>query len=149
MNAYNQNQVGMQSNMNNVNQAQAKNQQGFGEKVLGGVMGGLGQTGMMGSLGKAFVGGAQNAAHGGEIHEYGYHIGHMFEGGMADPMGVVAGKAKYSGDTEKNDTVPAMLSPGEIVIPRSIAQHPQAPKKAASFVAQIIAKNGLKKRLRK
>jgi hypothetical protein len=32
----------------------------------------------------------------------------------------VPGKAKVEGDSEKNDTVPAMLSPGELVIPRSV-----------------------------
>jgi hypothetical protein len=51
--------------------------------------------------------------------------------------GVVPGKAEVSGDSLKNDTVPAILSPGEIVIPRSIAQGPDAAKKAAEFVAAI------------
>jgi hypothetical protein len=32
----------------------------------------------------------------------------------------VPGKAEVDGDSEKNDTVPAMLSPGELVIPRSV-----------------------------
>lgn len=35
--------------------------------------------------------------------------------------GKVDGKAKVEGDSPKNDTVPAMLSPGEIVVPRSAA----------------------------
>lgn len=52
----------------------------------------------------------------------------------------VPGKAKVKGDNLKNDNVPAMLSPGEIVIPRSIAQHPDAPNKAAQFVQSIMAK---------
>ena len=34
------------------------------------------------------------------------------------PGGKVGGKARKSGDSLKNDTVPAMLSPGEVVIPR-------------------------------
>lgn len=34
--------------------------------------------------------------------------------------GHVAGEAKVEGDSEENDTVPAMLSPGELVIPRSV-----------------------------
>jgi hypothetical protein len=33
--------------------------------------------------------------------------------------GVVGGKAVISGDSIRNDTVPTMLSPGEMVIPRS------------------------------
>lgn len=34
--------------------------------------------------------------------------------------GHVGGEAKVPGDSEQNDTVPAMLSPGELVIPRSV-----------------------------
>ncbi len=34
--------------------------------------------------------------------------------------GHVGGEAKVAGDSETNDTVPAMLSPGELVIPRSV-----------------------------
>lgn len=34
--------------------------------------------------------------------------------------GHVPGEAAVPGDSERNDTVPAMLSPGELVIPRSV-----------------------------
>ncbi len=34
--------------------------------------------------------------------------------------GHIAGEANVPGDSEENDTVPAMLSPGELVIPRSV-----------------------------
>lgn len=63
---------------------------------------------------------------------------HFKQGGM------VPGKAKHAGDHNGNDTVPAMLSPGEIVIPRSIVNGKDAPKKAAEFVAAVMRKNGLK-----
>lgn len=59
--------------------------------------------------------------------------------------GEVPGKPKVAGDDHKNDTVPAMLSPGEIVIPRSIAQGKDAPSKAAAFVEAVLAKSRLKK----
>jgi hypothetical protein len=59
--------------------------------------------------------------------------------------GAVPGQAKVAGDSLKNDTVDAKLSPGEIVIPRSIAQAPDAPKKAAEFVAAIHARKKGKK----
>lgn len=52
----------------------------------------------------------------------------------------VTGRAKYRGDTRSNDTVPAMLSPGEIVLPRSVAQSPDAPDKAKRFVEAIKSK---------
>ena len=34
--------------------------------------------------------------------------------------GHVGGEAEVPGDSEQNDTVPALLSPGELVIPRSV-----------------------------
>lgn len=55
---------------------------------------------------------------------------------------VVPGQAKVKGNSFKNDTVPALLSPKEIVLPRSVTQHPDAPRKAAEFVAAIMAKKG-------
>lgn len=66
----------------------------------------------------------------------GQHIKNMKAGGP------VAGKAKVKGDSLKNDTVPAMLSPGEVVIPRHITESKDAPKKAAAFVAAVLAKKG-------
>lgn len=60
------------------------------------------------------------------------------EGG--DPAGTVPGQAKVKGDSLKNDTVPAMLSPGEIVIPRHITQHARAPELAAKFVEMELLK---------
>lgn len=71
-------------------------------------------------------------------------------GGAGDMLGMAAmlasrgamvpGKAKVPGDSKKNDTVPAILSPGEIVIPRS---HASDPEKAKKFVEQEIAKRKL------
>lgn len=52
----------------------------------------------------------------------------------------VPGKAKYKGDTRANDTVPALLSPGEIVLPRTVAQSDDAPEKAKKFVEAIKTK---------
>jgi len=67
-------------------------------------------------------------------------------GEMLAAKGVaVPGKAKVKGDSLKNDNVPAMLSPGEIVIPRRITQGPDAANQAARFVAAIQAKQGLKR----
>jgi hypothetical protein len=57
----------------------------------------------------------------------------------------VPGDAKVKGDSLKNDTVPAMLSPGEIVLPRHVTQAPDAPQRAAAFVQAIQAKQGLKR----
>lgn len=51
--------------------------------------------------------------------------------------GEIKGRAKFKGDTRSNDTVPAMLSPGEIVLPRTVAQAPDAPEKAKDFVSAL------------
>lgn len=59
----------------------------------------------------------------------------------------VPGKAKVPGkDTLKNDTVPAMLSPGEIVLPLHVTSAPDAPQRAMAFVQAIQAKKGLKRK---
>lgn len=49
--------------------------------------------------------------------------------------GKVPGKAMVSGDSQENDVVPAMLSPGEIVIPRSKADDPE---KAKEFIDHLL-----------
>ncbi len=53
--------------------------------------------------------------------------------------GQIPGYAQAPGNSPRNDTVPAMLSPGEIVLPRTVAQSADAPDKAAEFVAAIKA----------
>jgi hypothetical protein len=54
--------------------------------------------------------------------------------------GKVPGHAEVPGDSPRNDKVPALLSAGEIVVPRSIAPHPEAVK---NFVTHLI-KNPVK-----
>lgn len=51
--------------------------------------------------------------------------------------GKVGGRAKTDGDSIKNDTVPALLSPGEIVIPRSASDDPE---EAHAFLDKILKK---------
>jgi hypothetical protein len=54
--------------------------------------------------------------------------------------GEIKGRSKFNGNTRSNDTVPALLSPGEIVLPRSVAQSEDAPEKSKKFVEAIRAK---------
>jgi hypothetical protein len=61
------------------------------------------------------------------------------------PGGKVPGKAAVKGDSFKNDTVPAIVSPGEIVLPRSITMSNDAPERAKKFVAAILAKRSMRK----
>lgn len=51
--------------------------------------------------------------------------------------GQIPGRAQVSGDSKTNDTVPAMLSPGEIVIPRSHAENAQMAKE---FIDELMSK---------
>jgi hypothetical protein len=62
------------------------------------------------------------------------------QGGQLDmgPGGPVPGQAEVPGNSLENDKVPAMLSPGEVVLPRTIAHKPHQAKR---FV-QHLRKNG-------
>lgn len=119
---------------------------------LGQVQSGLGQVGTLGQLqntqnaariqsqqgadqinagveeanakrGGGVLGGLLNAA-GGALG-----LGKLFSQG-----GPVMGEEWVEGDSPLNDTVPAMLSPGEIVIPKSAAKDP---KKAKAFIDSL------------
>ena len=58
--------------------------------------------------------------------------------------GKVEGKAEVEGDSPKNDTQPALLSPGEEVLPRSVTMAEDAPEKAKEFVEMLQKKQGKK-----
>lgn len=81
---------------------------------------------------------AQGGAYVGGVYEpnYSYNGGLMLKQG-----GAVPGKANVAGDSIENDTIHAMLSPGEIVLPRSIAGDGD---KAKAFVEAILKRHGKK-----
>ena len=56
--------------------------------------------------------------------------------------GQVPGHAAVPGNSFKNDTVPAMLSPGEVVLPRSVTTAPNSPAKAKEFLQALQSKGG-------
>lgn len=65
--------------------------------------------------------------------------------GKANPLTVgktVPGKAKVQGDSYSNDTVPAKLEKGGLVIPRSILQSDKPMRDAIKFVHAYMAKGG-------
>ncbi len=163
-NINNQNQaaIGNASQQNSANASIAGQNAQTQRGILSGLAGGLG-TAVMGPLGglasSAFSnmfsptpdytpGGGQikpmpGMAHGGEIKaangprsNVGLHFMNMQTGGH------VPGKAAVKGDSAKNDTVPAMLSPGEVVIPKHIMEGKNPSKDAAKFVAAVMAKKG-------
>lgn len=91
----------------------------------------------------AYNGGISGYAHGGMPEsKYAQHV----HGMNMKSGGHVPGKAQVSGDSPRNDTVPAVLSPGEIVIPRSVLSGPNAGAKAQKFVEAVLAKHkGMRK----
>lgn len=68
-------------------------------------------------------------------------LGGMAHGGLASFLagGHVPGQAQVAGDSEKNDTVPALLSPGEVVLPRSVmsGSPEQVEQKAIEFLRHL------------
>lgn len=73
--------------------------------------------------------------------------GGFYDGGIIDvtPGGKVPGRAEVAGDSPKNDTVITKTSPGEIVIPRTIVNGPNAPEAAAEFVRKELSKKATDK----
>lgn len=120
-----------------------------GTQMAGGPGDAMGGAGSEGEMGEALEGSGAGAG-GAAIEEAGPALLIANRGGSVPRNlkagGHVGGKAKVKGDSLKNDTVPAMLSPGEIVIPRSVLESENAPDKARAFVAAILAKNGGMKR---
>jgi len=99
-----------------------RQQQQAQEKAIAGALGA--------GLGAAISGGSLE----------GTQAGAKIGSSLVSKGGEIKGRAAYGGDTRSNDTVPAMLSPGEIVLPRSVAQSPNAPEKAKDFVSAIKSK---------
>jgi hypothetical protein len=71
----------------------------------------------------------------------------MARGGIAQKGGAVdaknpAQKATKSGNSYANDKVPALLSEGEVVIPRSVMQSGSPERGAADFVRKVLAHRG-------
>lgn len=66
--------------------------------------------------------------------------------GKFESGGEVPGEAEVAGDSYANDKVPAMLSPKEIVLPRSVTLSDDAPARAAEFVAAVKARQQAKKK---
>lgn len=105
---------------------------------------GGGGGGASGGAGMASGGGAGSAmmvAQGGEIPVSGpkSNVGSALKAG-----GSVPGKAAVKGDSYKNDTVKALLSPGEVVIPKSVMESEDPAGESAKFVQAIMAKNRMK-----
>lgn len=78
--------------------------------ALSGIMQGASAGSSFGPKG-AIIGGIAGGIMGKQGNSAGYYEG-----------GEIPGQAKVPGDHPANDTVPAMLSPGEVVVPRTVAE---------------------------
>lgn len=65
--------------------------------------------------------------------------------GLQSAAKKVPGKANVKGDSLKNDTVPAKLEEGGIVIPRSVLDSDEPMKAAKDFLVKALEKHGGKK----
>lgn len=111
-----------------------KNQNQMAGKVFDAVSG----AGAMNSLGGGggsggAEGGAEAAGGGSSLAKTGMSLAMMSQGGR------VPGAPQVMGDSPANDTVPAKLSPGEIVIPRS---HATDSKRAKEFIDHLMKSQG-------
>lgn len=98
-----------------------------GGALSGGLLSGIGGGGMSAeSLNSNSNDAMQNKGY--------YGFGSTMGGGYSQG-GQVQGSPQVAGDSQKNDTVHAMLSPGEIVVPRSMAHDPE---KAKEFIDHLL-----------
>lgn len=131
----------------NIQGAMDRQNAGFNQQLIGGALSGAGSaigSGIQNMLNKNNTTVVPAGAHGGQIEAPGFFgAAHKF-GAPMQSGGVVPGNAKVAGDSTKNDNILALLSPKEIVLPRSVTLSKDAPEKAAKFVAMVLGRNGLR-----
>lgn len=138
---------------NNANVAATGSQNAANAHIAG--MNANNQAGLIKGLGSA-VGTAIGLADGGVVNNpqsyytnyfNNYASGGVIKGeGYANNLEPVPGQAKVAGDSSKNDTVPAMLSPGEVIIPKSVMESKDPSNMAAKFIEAVMAKQGMKRK---
>ncbi len=164
INAQNQNAINMQSNVNSSNAGVASANIGQQGNMMG-TLGGIGAAAMLLNKGGMIPHYADGGTVSGPMSAAAkfLKVQSLVPSGMNDPFknafqqvssiaslnaaggALIPGKAAVKGDSLKNDKVPAILSPKEIVLPRSVTMAKDAPEKAKQFVAAILAKNGMKR----
>lgn len=115
---------------------QAQNQTTGG--IFGGLLGGAASAATAGLM-KANGGVIEPASHAGRFFAHGGNVGDKMKSG-----GQVPGKPSISHNSYKNDTVKAMLTPGEVVMDLNTLKDKGEVGKAARFVAAAIAKRNKK-----
>ena len=114
--------LGALGQMGTVENQQRQADTGLGGSIAGGLLGGAsGAMGTGSSVGAGLGGAAAAFSAGGRVPSY-------------RRGGAVPGRASVPGDSPQNDTEHALLSPGEVVLPRTVADDPE---RAAAFVRAI------------
>ncbi len=67
-------------------------------------------------------------------------LGGGIPGLSMDDGGSVPGQAMVQGNSEQNDRIPALLSPGEVVLPRSVTVGGDTEAKALAFLRHLKGK---------
>lgn len=164
--AYNDTLAGMANTQQKGQNAQSLALQNDLSKGIGGVANGAGGalTKMAdgGVVPGSFVGRHMKMAHGGKVpalvspgEKYitPKEVEKVAEGKKSAMAAgkTIPGEAKVKGakNDYSNDTVSKTLDSGGIILPRSVTQAKDAPKKAAAFVEAILAKQGLQAKAKK
>lgn len=120
------NQATAAQNATNANNAFTGQLLGAAGTIGGAMIGGPAGAAVGSQLGKTAAPKPTNDASAGMGAAHGAYVCYA-DGGVTHDHGIcmklgghVGGEAEVPGDSEQNDTVPAMLSPGELVIPRSV-----------------------------
>lgn len=139
----NNSNVGMQSNVNSANASLASSAMGNTGKLIGGGLSALGPAAAAAAEGGIITKGGVSGPRSqyGKMLACGGNVGSSLKDGGHVPGKPAVGGAKNS---YKNDTVKALLSPGEIVLPRSVTQSNDPMGAAAKFVQAVMAKRGNK-----
>lgn len=131
-----------QANVSNAQQMNSANAQtaAAARQAQGSVFGGLFNA--AGAALPMFMGPAGGAAKGIAMAGNALPIDNIaYDGGVAK---VVDGEPVVEGDSPKNDTVPAMLSPGEVVLPRTVVNAKNPGAEAKKFVDALHKQGKLK-----
>ena len=121
-----------------LNQSAYATNLGAATSLIGSALSGAGTVASAGIKGPSHAEGGpieEDSASLSDAFAHAVHAKSMTDGGKVD------GEAEVEGDSPKNDTKAVLVSPGEIIIPRSIADDP---KKILAFVQAIHAQKRAK-----
>lgn len=140
--------AGLQQSMNAAQAALMGGRQEQQGKIIGGLFQGSGAKATQTAVQRAEGGYIDNPTPSGPQSRLGQYMAGMAAGGPVHDYraggnvqaAVPQQKAVKAGDSYANDKVPAMLSEGEIVLPRSVVQGKNPERAAADFVRAVMAK---------